>query len=94
MQDSDSWKDVFVPGRGLYTLERIQQERPDVWRLISDELVPGLEDCVTAVKARDSHGLEAFERVNGYQALLQWELLATFLQDSPTTSFSTGTAQY
>ena len=82
MQDSDSWKDVFVPGRGLYTLERIQQERPDVWRLISDELVLGLEDWVTAVKARDSHGLEGPERVNGYQALLQWELLATFLQDS------------
>ena len=82
MQESDSWKDVFVPGRGLYTLERIQQERPDVWRLISDELVPGLEDWVTAVKARDSHGLDAFERVNGYQALLQWELLSTFLQDS------------
>ena len=82
MQDSDSWKDVFVPGRGLYTLERIQQERPDVWRLISDELVPGLEDWVTAVKARDNHGLEGPERVNGYQALLQWELLATFLQDS------------
>jgi len=82
MQDSDSWKDVFVPGRGLYTLERIQQERPDVWQLISKELVPGLEDWVTEVKSRDSHGLDAFERVNGYQALLQWELLATFLQDS------------
>jgi len=82
MQDNDSWKDVFVQGRGLYTLERIQQERPDVWQLISDELVPGLEAWVTEVKARDSHGLEAFERVNGYQALLQWELLATFLQDS------------
>ena len=44
--------------------------------------VPGLEAWVAAVKARDSHGLDAFERVSGYQALLQWELLATFLQDS------------
>ena len=79
MQDSDSWKDVYIQGRGLYTLECIQQERPDVWQLISDELVPGLEGWVTAVKGRPSHGLEAFERVNGYQALLQWELLATFL---------------
>lgn len=82
MQDSDSWKDVYIQGRGLYTLERIQQERPDVWQLISDALVPGLEGWVTAVRGRPSHGLEAFERVNGYQALLQWELLATFLQDS------------
>ena len=82
MKESDSWKDKFVQGRGLYTLERIQQESPEVWRLISDELVPGLEAWVTAVKARGSHGLEAFERVNGYQALLQWELLAAFLQDS------------
>lgn len=82
MQDSDSWKDLFVPGRELYPLERIQQERPDVWKLISDKLVPGLEDWVTAVKGRDSHGMEGPERVNGYQALLQWELLATFLQDS------------
>ncbi|KAL0041077.1 hypothetical protein WJX77_004252 [Trebouxia sp. C0004] len=32
MPKGDSWKDVFVPGRGLYTLERIQQERPDAWR--------------------------------------------------------------
>ena len=82
MKESDSWKDTFVQGRGLYTLERIQQESPEVWRLISDELVPGLEAWVTAVKARGSHGLEAFERVNSYQALLQWELLAAFLQDS------------
>lgn len=44
MQDSDSWKDCYVPGRGLYTLERIQQESPEVWQLICDQLVPGLQD--------------------------------------------------
>lgn len=82
MQDSDSWKDGLVQGRGLHTLARIQQERPDVWQLISHKLVPRLEAWVMAVKGRDSHGLEAFERVNGYQALLQWELLVAFLQDS------------
>ena len=82
MQEGDSWKDVFVQGRGLYTLQRIQQERPDVWEIISLELVPGLEAWVASVKSRDSSGLPAFERVNGYQALLQWELLAAFLQDS------------
>ncbi len=82
MQEGDSWKDVFVQGRGLYTLQRIQQERPDVWEIISAELVPGLEAWVASVKGRDSSGLPAFERVNGYQALLQWELLAAFLQDS------------
>jgi hypothetical protein len=42
MQDSDSWKNVYVQGRGLYTLERIQQERPDVWQLISAEPGPRL----------------------------------------------------
>ena len=82
MKESDSWKDFFVQGRGLYTLERIQQESPKVWQLICDQLVPGLQDWVTAVRSRGTHGLEAFERVNSYQALLQWELLATFLQDS------------
>lgn len=82
MQEGDSWKDAFVQGRGLYTLQRIQQERPDVWEIISVELVPGLEAWVASVKSRDTSGLPAFERVNGYQALLQWELLAAFLQDS------------
>lgn len=82
MQEGDSWKDVFVQGRGLYTLQRIQQERPDVWEIISLELVPGLEAWVASVKSRDSSGLPAFECVNGYQALLQWELLAALLQDS------------
>jgi len=82
MHESDSWKDVFIQGRGLYTLERIQQERPDVWQIISAELVPGLEEWVAVVKSRSNEQLPAFERVNGYQALLQWELLATFLQDS------------
>ena len=82
MKDGDSWKDFYVPGRGLYTLERIQQESPEVWQLICDQLVPGLHDWVTAVRVRGNHGLEAFERVTSYQALLQWELLAAFLQDS------------
>ncbi|DBB01799.1 hypothetical protein WJX77_007356 [Trebouxia sp. C0004] len=67
---------------GLYTLERIQRERPDVWQIISAELVPGLEDWVAAVKSRSSEELPAFERVNGYQALLQWELLAAVLQNN------------
>jgi len=82
MHESDSWKDVFIQGRGLYTLERIQQERPDVWQIMSAELVPGLEEWVAVLKSRSSEELPAFERVNGYQALLHWELLATFLQDS------------
>ena len=82
MHESDSWKDVFVQGRGMYTLERIQQERPDVWEIISAELVPGLEAWVAVVKSRSGEELPAFERVNRYQALLQWELLAAFLQDS------------
>ncbi|KAL0023766.1 hypothetical protein WJX77_003167 [Trebouxia sp. C0004] len=43
----------------------------------------GLEDWVAAVKSRSSEELPAFERVNGYLALLQWELLATFLHDIP-----------
>ncbi|DBA97032.1 TPA: hypothetical protein ACH3X1_014813 [Trebouxia sp. C0004] len=71
------------PNQGWYTLERIQQKRPDVWQIISAELVPGLEDWVAAVKSRSSEELPAFERVNGYLALLQWELLATFLHDIP-----------
>lgn len=82
------WQQHFVPpGRGLYSIERIQQERPDVWQIISEQLVPGLESWVDAVKARGLHGLNADDRSTASQALLQWELLGVFLQDSAVHFF-------
>ena len=76
------WQKHFVHGRGVYGIERIQQERPDVWKIISEQLAPGLEEWVQAVMDRGVHGLPAQERKAANQAKLQWHLLEVFLQDS------------
>jgi len=81
------WQKHHVHGRGLYGIERIQQERPDVWGIISEQLAPGLEEWVRAVKDRGVHGLAAQELKAANQAKLQWHLLEVFLQDSAVHFF-------
>lgn len=81
------WRKHFIHGRGLYSIERMQRERPDVWKLVSEQLAPGLEEWVHAVKAKGFHGLTANERMAACQAVLQWYLLEVFLQDSAVHFF-------
>lgn len=81
------WQKHYVHGRGLYGIERIQQERPDVWELISEQLAPGLEEWLHAVRDRGLHGLAAKELKAAKQAELQWHLLEVFLQDSAVHFF-------
>ena len=81
------WQKHYVHGRGLYGIERIQQERPDVWKIISEQLAPGLEEWVQAVMDRGLHGLTAQELKATSQAKLQWHLLEVFLQGSAVHYF-------
>ena len=81
------WQKHYVHGRGLYGIERILQERPDVWELISEQLAPGLEEWFHAVRDRGLHGLAAKELKAAKQAELQWHLLEVFLQDSAVHFF-------
>ena len=69
------WQKHYVHGRGVYGIERIQQERPDVWKIISEQLAPGLEEWVQAVMDKGLHGLAAQELKAANQAKLQWHLL-------------------
>ncbi|KAL0018011.1 hypothetical protein WJX79_004676 [Trebouxia sp. C0005] len=81
------WQKHYVHGRGVYGIERIQQERPDVWKIISEQLAPGLEEWVQAVMDRGLHGLTGQALKAANQVKLQWHLLEVFLQDSAVHFF-------
>ena len=76
------WQSHYVQGRGLYRMEAIREKRPDVWAIISAELIPGLDEWADAVSKRGFTNLKRAEQVDAYQALLQCEQRNIFLQDS------------
>lgn len=76
------WQSHYVQGRGLYPMETIQQKHPEVWQIISTELLPGLDDWFRAVEARGWDNLSKHEQMDAYQAQLQYEQRNIFLQDS------------
>jgi len=76
------WQSHYVQGRGLYPMQTIQQNHPEVWSIISTELLPGLNDWVQAVEARGWDNLSKHEQMDAYQAQLQYEQRNIFLQDS------------
>ena len=58
-----------------------------MWEIISEQLAPGLEEWVCAVKDMGLHGLAARELKAAKQAKLQWHLLEVFLQNSAVHFF-------
>lgn len=73
------WQKHHVHSKGLYGIERIQQERPDVLEVISEQLAPGLEEWVRAVKDKGLRKLAARDLTAAKQAELQWYLLEVLL---------------
>ena len=63
-------------------METIQQKHPEVWQIISTELLPGMDDWFQAVEARGWDNLSKHEQMDAYQAQLQYEQRDIFLQDS------------